>query len=147
MPGPALRHLAGRQGSSAVRHVWVIELENQGHAQSFGTPSADPYLAWTLPRMGVLLAGCYGIGRSSAANYVAQVSGQAPSLATQATARSGRRSPCLLPGGTGRTRGAMALDHIAPRDPSLAATEEARRRRRRCASVPSATPGGRGAGR
>jgi hypothetical protein len=64
--------------------VWVIELENQGYAQSFGTPSADPYLARTLPRMGVLLAGYYGIGRSSAANYLAQVSAQAPSLATQA---------------------------------------------------------------
>ena len=32
-------------GLRAVRHVWVIELENQGYAQSFGTPSADPYLA------------------------------------------------------------------------------------------------------
>ncbi len=27
---------------AAVRHVWVIELENQGYAQSFGTPAADP---------------------------------------------------------------------------------------------------------
>jgi hypothetical protein len=35
--------------------VWVIELENQGYAQSFGTPAADPYLAGTLPRMGALL--------------------------------------------------------------------------------------------
>jgi hypothetical protein len=74
---------SGRQGLSAVRHVWVIELENRGYAQSFGTPSADPYLARTLPRMGVLLENYYGIGHSSAANYVAQVAGQAPSLATQ----------------------------------------------------------------
>jgi phosphatidylinositol-3-phosphatase len=43
----------------AVRHVWVIELENQGYAQSFGTPSADPYLATTLPRMGALLENYY----------------------------------------------------------------------------------------
>ncbi len=28
-------------GPRAVRHVWVIELENQGYAQSFGTPAAD----------------------------------------------------------------------------------------------------------
>ena len=42
----------GHRGLPAVRHVWVIELENQGYAQSFGTPSADPYLARTLPRMG-----------------------------------------------------------------------------------------------
>ncbi len=39
--------------------MWVIELENQGYQQSFGTPSADPYLARTLPRMGVLLENYY----------------------------------------------------------------------------------------
>ena len=70
-------------GLRAVRHVWVIELENQGYVQSFGTASADPYLARTLPRMGALLENYYGIGHSSAANYVAQVSGQAPDIATQ----------------------------------------------------------------
>jgi phosphatidylinositol-3-phosphatase len=74
----------GRRGLAAVRHVWVIELENQGYAQSFGTPSADPYLAVTLPRMGALLENYYGIGHASAANYIAEVSGQSPSLATQA---------------------------------------------------------------
>jgi hypothetical protein len=70
-------------GLRAVRHVWVIELENQGYAQSFGTPSADPYLARTLPRMGALLENYYAIGHSSAANYIAQISGQAPDLGTQ----------------------------------------------------------------
>jgi phosphatidylinositol-3-phosphatase len=74
----------GRPGLSAVRHVWVIELENQGYRQSFGTPSADPYLAKTLPRMGALLENYYGIGHASAANYIAQVSGQGPSPGTQA---------------------------------------------------------------
>ena len=70
-------------GLRAVRHVWVIDLENQGYAQSFGTPSADPYLARTLPRMGALLENYYAIGHSSADNYIAQVSGQAPNIATQ----------------------------------------------------------------
>jgi hypothetical protein len=74
----------GHRGLSAVRHVWVIELENQGYAQSFGTPSADPYLAKTLPRMGALLENYYAIGHASADNYIAQVSGQAPNLGTQA---------------------------------------------------------------
>ena len=74
----------GHQGLSAIRHVWVIELENRGYQQSFGTPSADPYLARTLPRMGALLENYYAIGHASAANYVAEVSGQAPSLGTQA---------------------------------------------------------------
>ena len=63
--------------------MWVIELENQGYAQSFGTPSADPYLARTLRRMGALLENYYAIGHSSAANYVAEISGQAPNIATQ----------------------------------------------------------------
>jgi hypothetical protein len=67
----------------AVRHVWLIDLENQGYAQSFGAPSADPYLARALPRMGALLENYYAIGHNSAANYIAQVSGQAPNLATQ----------------------------------------------------------------
>ena len=70
-------------GLRAVRHVWVIELENQGYTQSFGTPPADPYLARTLPQMGALLENYYAIGHSSAANYVAQISGQAPDLGTQ----------------------------------------------------------------
>ena len=74
---------AGPGGLRAVRHVWVIELENQGYAQSFGTPSADPYLATTLPRTGALLENYYAIGHNSAANYIAQVSGQAPDIATQ----------------------------------------------------------------
>ena len=74
----------GHRGLSAVRHVWMIELENQGYAQSFGTPSADPYLAKTLPRMGALLENYYAIGHASADNYIAQVSGQAPDLGTQA---------------------------------------------------------------
>jgi hypothetical protein len=74
----------GHRGLSAVRHVWVIELENQGYAQSFGTPSADPYLAKTLLRMGALLENYYAIGHASADNYIAQVSGQAPDLGTQA---------------------------------------------------------------
>ncbi len=82
--GSASAPPGGHRGLPAVRHVWVIGLENQGYAQSFGTPSADPYLARTLPRMGALLENYYGIGHSSAANYVAQVSGQGPSLATQA---------------------------------------------------------------
>ena len=65
---PAGSGPAAPGGLRAVRHVWVIELENQGYAQSFGTPSADPYLARALPQMGALLENYYAIGHSSAAN-------------------------------------------------------------------------------
>jgi phosphatidylinositol-3-phosphatase len=63
---PAGSGPAAPGGLRAVRHVWVIELENKGYTQSFGTPSADPYLARTLPRIGALLENYYAIGHSSA---------------------------------------------------------------------------------
>ncbi|MGO9557886.1 MAG: phosphoesterase, partial [Acidimicrobiales bacterium] len=44
----------------AVKHVWVIVLENEDYATTFGDPSADPYLAKTLPSKGVLLEDYYG---------------------------------------------------------------------------------------
>jgi phosphatidylinositol-3-phosphatase len=66
-----------------IRHVWVIELENEGFSQSFGDPSADPYLATTLPRMGALLTNYFAVGHDSLDNYIAQVTGQAPDPATQ----------------------------------------------------------------
>jgi phosphatidylinositol-3-phosphatase len=65
-----------------IKHVWVIELENEGFNQSFGDPSADPYLATTLPRMGALLTNYFAVGHDSLDNYIAQVTGQAPDPAT-----------------------------------------------------------------
>ena len=70
-------------GLPPIKHVWVIELENEGYTQSFGNPSADPYLAKTLPSMGALLKQYYAIGHDSLDNYNAQVTGQAPDTQTQ----------------------------------------------------------------
>jgi len=67
----------------AIKHVWVIELENEGFAQSFGNPKIDPYLAVTLPKMGAELKNYFAIGHDSLDNYIAQVTGQAPDTATQ----------------------------------------------------------------
>ncbi len=66
-----------------IKHVWVIELENEGYPQSFGNPSIDPYLARTLPKMGALVKNYFGTGHASADNYISQISGQAPDTATQ----------------------------------------------------------------
>ena len=68
----------GVDGLAAVRHVFVIVLENEGYATTFGSPSNDPYLAGTLPAAGALLTQDYGVGHHSLDNYVAMVSGQAP---------------------------------------------------------------------
>ncbi len=61
-----------------IKHVWNIVLENEDYASTFGTPSADPYLAITLPSQGALLEDYYGIGHESNDNYIALVSGQPP---------------------------------------------------------------------
>jgi hypothetical protein len=66
-----------------IRHVFVIVLENEDYASTFGSPAADPYLAKVLPSEGTLLAMYYGIGHNSVDNYIAMISGQPPNPATQ----------------------------------------------------------------
>ena len=61
-----------------VRHIFVIVLENQSYAKTFGNPAADPYLAETLPSQGALLENYYATAHESNANYIAMVSGQPP---------------------------------------------------------------------
>ncbi|HLI61533.1 MAG TPA: alkaline phosphatase family protein [Solirubrobacteraceae bacterium] len=66
-----------------IRHVWVIMLENDSYASTFGEPRADPYLARTLARRGALLERYYAIGHESNDNYVSFVSGQPPNPENQ----------------------------------------------------------------
>src|SRR3981081_3792768 len=66
-----------------IRHVFVIVLENQGYAATFGTPGADPYLAQTLPAQGALLENYYATGHASNDNYISMVSGQPPNAQNQ----------------------------------------------------------------
>ncbi len=61
-----------------IRHVFVIMLENNDYSATFGNPSADPYLATTLPSEGALLKNYYGIGHFSNDNYAGFISGQPP---------------------------------------------------------------------
>ena len=68
----------------AVKHVFVIMLENEDYASTFGNPSADPYLARTLPAQGALLEDYYGTGHESNDNYISLVSGQPPNPQNQA---------------------------------------------------------------
>jgi hypothetical protein len=68
----------------AIKHVFVIVLENETYGATFGKPTADPYLAKTLVSHGALLKNYYGIGHNSNDNYIALVSGQPPNADTQA---------------------------------------------------------------
>jgi phosphatidylinositol-3-phosphatase len=67
-----------------VGHVFVLVLENQGYPATFGSPSADPYLAKTLVSKGALLTQYYGTGHESNDNYVSMISGQGPNPQNQA---------------------------------------------------------------
>ncbi|MGO8871475.1 MAG: alkaline phosphatase family protein [Acidimicrobiales bacterium] len=71
-------------GLPPIHHVFVIVLENEGFDETFGNPSADPYLATTLPASGALVTNYYGIGHFSNDDYIALISGQAPNPLNQA---------------------------------------------------------------
>jgi hypothetical protein len=67
-----------------VRHVFIIVLENESESVSFGSSTADPYLASTLKSQGAFVPNYYGIGHSSLDNYIAMIGGQPPNPTTQA---------------------------------------------------------------
>src|SRR5258707_853874 len=92
--------LSATAQQAPVKNVFVIMLENKGFTATFGTGSAAPYLAKTLPAQGELLTEYYGIGHNSNGNYVAMISGQAPNPQNQADcqiyddfARTGATAP------------------------------------------------------
>ena len=62
----------------AIKHVFVINIENKGYDETWGPTSAAPYLAQTLRAKGVLLNSYYGTAHNSQPNYIAQISGQGP---------------------------------------------------------------------
>jgi len=64
--------------------VFIIVLENESESTSFGPGAPSPYLAQTLPSMGVFVPNYYAVGHSSLDNYIALVSGQAPNAQTKA---------------------------------------------------------------
>jgi hypothetical protein len=67
-----------------IRHVFVIVLENEDYATTFGEPASDPYLARTLPAQGALLENYYATGHESNDNYISLISGQPPNPDNQA---------------------------------------------------------------
>ncbi|HTU98147.1 MAG TPA: alkaline phosphatase family protein [Solirubrobacteraceae bacterium] len=71
-------------GTFQVRHVYVIVLENESAAVTFGAGSPAPYLATTLTAKGAFLPNYYGVGHASLDNYIAMISGQAPNPSTRA---------------------------------------------------------------
>jgi hypothetical protein len=67
-----------------VNHVFIVVLENENAASTFGPDTEIPYLAKTMTGEGAYIPNYYGIGHLSLDNYIAMVSGQAPNAETQA---------------------------------------------------------------
>ena len=86
-PGPGWA-AADRDGlgirPGAIKHVWLIILENKSYDATFTGLNNNTYLWQTLPSQGVLLKNYYGTGHFSLDNYVSLVSGQATQPDTQA---------------------------------------------------------------
>jgi len=68
----------------AIKHIMVVELENESAETTFGPDSPATYLNGTLLKQGELLRHYYATGHASLDNYIAQISGQAPSEETSA---------------------------------------------------------------
>src|SRR5580700_7143747 len=68
--------------ADAIKHVIVIDLENEDESTTFGTNSPATYLNDTLVPAGEFVKSYYAVGHVSLDNYIAQVSGQAPNLMT-----------------------------------------------------------------
>jgi len=66
----------------AIQHIIVIDMENESFADTFGPSSPATYLNGTLLKQGELIQNYYGTSHVSLGNYIAQISGQAPTPST-----------------------------------------------------------------
>ena len=66
----------------SINNVLVIELENEDASTTFGPGSVATYLNGTLVPKGELLPNYYATGHVSLDNYIAEISGQAPTPLT-----------------------------------------------------------------
>jgi hypothetical protein len=98
-PASGTHPLRAALAPGKINHILVIELENEGYSNTFSPSSPATYLNGTLRQKGELLPNYFGTGHFSLDNYIAQVSGQAPTLDTQADcADNGFAFANLIPG-------------------------------------------------
>ena len=82
----------GGEGSSskvaaklpAIKHVFVVMLDDEPYATAFGPASTAKYLTGTLEKQGELLLRYYAVAHEALANEVALLSGQGPTEANAA---------------------------------------------------------------
>ena len=78
--GAASAARAARDTPPPIRHVFIVVLENEEYDSSFGDQSPAQYLK-DLRKQGAALPNYYGTSHYSLGNYLALISGQAPSVA------------------------------------------------------------------
>ncbi len=105
--------VAGPAPASAatIGHVFVIVLENESAATTFGPSSPAPYLSKTLRAQGAYLPNYYATGHESNDNYIAMVSGQAPNADNQADCQ---HFDDLVPGTIGANGQAQGVGCVYP---------------------------------
>src|ERR1700722_724241 len=127
----------------SINNILVIELENEDATSTFGPGSVAKYLNGTLVPKGELLPNYYATGHVSLDNYIAQISGQAPTPLTDSdcdltgysNVSPGTDDPnsamypgqvdgngCIYPAPTAMTKGAPTiadqLDAVDPPNPT-----------------------------
>lgn len=82
--GDAGASAPGVYAAPKIKHVFLIVLHGHGYDESFGTSSKATYLSKTLPKQGEIIQNYYGATQGELANTIALISGQGPTLQTQA---------------------------------------------------------------
>jgi phosphatidylinositol-3-phosphatase len=88
-----------------VNHVFIVILENEDAANTFGQKTEIPYLADSMKSQGAFVPNYYGTGHLSLDNYISMVSGQAPNSYTQADCPDYTNIFPGLPGSDGQVIG------------------------------------------
>jgi hypothetical protein len=65
-----------------IKHILVIDLENENYGTTFGPSSPAVYLNKTLLNQGELIVNYFATSHVSLGNYISQVSGQEPTVST-----------------------------------------------------------------
>jgi hypothetical protein len=74
---------ATSNGLPPIKHVWIIQLGDQGYANTFDSTSSDTYLNKTLATQGEVVPNVYASATSDLANEIGLISGQGPTVQTE----------------------------------------------------------------
>jgi phosphatidylinositol-3-phosphatase len=89
----------------AIKHVFVVMLDDEPYATAFGPASPAKYLTGTLEKQGELLLRYYAVAHEGLANEVALLSGQGPTEASAANCPTYSRISPASSGSEGQVLG------------------------------------------